>query len=145
MKVNARDWTFELGDGDPAGTGEVFTQIGGITSMEITQGQQETDTTDFASAGNAEHEVMERSRNITVTGHFDENPADGTRDAGQEAVETLANAVGADSLRNLRVTSPGATTWTQLVSARLGAVGGGNNDKSSWGATFVRSGATTKA
>lgn len=143
-KINARDWTFEIGDGDPGGTGEVYTEIGGINTMTIGREAEDTDTTTFESAGNAEHEVMQRGRTFEVEGFYLEDVADGTRDPGQEMVETVGDAVGTNSLRNLRITSPGGTTLTQQVSVEVGDVGGGNNDKTSWSATFTRSGATTK-
>lgn len=141
-KINARDWTFEISDG--AAT-PVFTEIGGINTMTIGREATDTDTTTFDSAGQAEHEVMERGRTLEVEGFFLEDTSDGTRDPGQEAVETLADAVGAESLQDIRITSPGGSTWTHKMSCELGDQGGGNNDKTSWSASFTRSGATTTA
>jgi hypothetical protein len=140
MKVSARDWSFELNTGTEAIP--AWTEIGGLNTFEISREHEETDTTDFASAGAAEHEVMQRGRSIKVEGFFLEN-ADSTRDAGQQAVEDLADAVGAASRKQLRVSSPNGKTFTQKVSAAIEPVGGGNNDKTSWGATFKRSGTTT--
>lgn len=142
-KVNARDWTFELNTGTEAIP--AWTEIGGITSMTIGRESEDVDTTDFASNGVAEHEKMERGRTIELEGFFLEDTGTGTRDAGQAAVETLADAVGSASLDQLRITSPGGKTYTQKVSAELGEIGGGKNDKSSWGVSFTRSGATTVA
>lgn len=143
QKINARDWTFEIGDGvDP---GETFTEIGGINTMTIGRESEDTDTTTFDSAGNAEHNVMQRGRTLEVEGFFLEDPADGTRDPGQQMVEALGDLVGEASLRNIRITSPAGTTWTHKMSVEVGDQGGGNNDKTSWSATFTRSGATTVA
>lgn len=140
-KINARDWTFELGNLAAAST--TWTQIGGVTSFSVGRSSQQADTADFDSGGVDEHEVMSRGRTITVEGLFLEDPATGARDAGQSAVETLADATGDASLKQLRITSPGGTILTQKVSAELGTVGGGRNAKTSWSVTFTRSGATT--
>lgn len=141
-KVNARDFTFELSDGDPTPT---WTPIGGITTMTLSRNQEEADNTTFDSNGIPEHYVMSRGRSFSVEGKYLEDPADGTRDPGQAAVEALADLTGPNSLRELRITTPGGTTLTQSVSARLGDVGGGTNDTASWGVEFVRSGDTTVA
>lgn len=143
MKVNARDWSFELNTGTVALP--VWTEIGEINTMTLSRSKEDTDTTVFDSNGNAEHEVMQRGQSFTIEGFYGENPADGVRDAGQAAVEALADATGIASLKQVRVTSPGGTTKTFLASAEVGDVGGGNNDKTSWSATFTRSGATTTA
>lgn len=142
QKINARDWTFEISDGSAT---PVWTEIGGINTMTIGRESETTDTTTFDSAGEAEHNVMQRGRTLELEGFFLEDPADGTRDPGQEAVETLADAVGEASLQDIRITSPGGTTWTHKMSAELADQGGGNNDKTSWGVSLTRSGATTAA
>lgn len=139
-KINARDWTFELSDMLVTPT---FIQIGGLTSFTISRSSQTADTTDFDSLGNDEHEVMSRGRTISVEGNHLEDPADGTRDAGQDEVESRAGETGSASLADLRITSPGGTIFTQSVTVELGNVGGGTNAKTSWAATFTRSGATT--
>lgn len=138
-KVNARDWVVEINTGTPAVP--VWTQIGGLTSFSLGHTSEKTPTTDFDSGGRSEHQVMERGGSITIEGRFLEDPANGTRDAGQAAVETLGDAVGNASLGTFRFTSPGNTAKTRKASVDLGDQGGGNNDKTSWSATLEFSGA----
>lgn len=142
-KVNARDWVVSINTGTVALP--VWTQIGGLTSLNITRATEKTATTDFDSDGIAEHQVMERGKSLEIEGHFLEDPADKTRDAGQEAVEALANEVGLASLKQFKFVSPGGTGKIAKFSAEMGGVGGGNNAKTSWSATLERSGAETAA
>lgn len=142
-KVDARAWAFAIWDpAANAGAGG-YVEVGGINSMTIGRESETTDTTDFDSAGKAEHQIMQRGRTITIEGFHLEDPGTGARDSGQQLVESLAEAVGDASLQDFQITSPGGTTYTQKVSAELGDVGGGNNDKTSWSATLARSGGTT--
>lgn len=139
VKINARDWTFELSDGAAI---PVFVQIGGVTSVTMSRSSTNEDTTDFDSGGTDEHEIMSRGRTFSIEGRYLMDPADGARDPGQAAVEALADALTYNSLRELRITDPAGGTSTQEVSAELGSIGGGTNSKTSWSATFTRSGAT---
>ena len=140
-KVNARGFTFEI---QTKGGSPTWTEIGGITSWSPEFSDEETDTTDFDSAGLAESEVMQRGKAFTIEGFFKEDTANGNRDAGQEVVEEAAEDIGADSLWSVRITTPGGTvrTWTNATVMLTGG-GGGNNDKASWGAKFTRSGGET--
>lgn len=135
-KVNARDWTVEYTADE-----STFVEIGGINSFTIEHDQVEADTTDFNSDGNEEHEIMQRGKSLSLEGFFLEDESAGTRDAGQEAVETLAEATGSASLGTFRFTSPGGTAKSGQFSASLGGTGGGHNDKTSWSVTLKRSGA----
>ncbi|HEX2314664.1 MAG TPA: hypothetical protein VHJ17_13065 [Thermomonospora sp.] len=141
VQVNARDWTFLIRDPavtDPAGAG-YWVEIGGITSMEISPDAEDVDTTTFSSQGFAEHQIMQRSLEIGLEGRYLEDAA-GLRDRGQALVETLADQVGDASLSRLRVVRPSGRTREHVVSARLGEIGGENNDKTAWAVTFTRSG-----
>lgn len=138
-KVNARDWVTNINTGTEAVP--VWTQIAGINNFVINRGTEKTPTTDFDSGGTAEHHAMERSKTLGLEGRRLEDPADGSLDPGQEAVETLADAVGVASLKQFQFISPGGTIRTAKFSAEMGGIGGGNNDKTSWGCTIERSGA----
>lgn len=135
-KVLARGWTLTVGAG--------LVAVGGTNSLTFSGGKTDAETTTFDSAGWAEHIVAERTRSIGVEGFFLEDPANGDRNAGQEAMETLASAVGADSIDEFVLTSPGGTTYSFDGSVEIGDIGGGNNDPTSWSATITVTGEITK-
>jgi hypothetical protein len=82
---------------------------------------------------------MQRSLEIGLEGRYLEDAA-GLRDRGLALVETLADQVGDASLSRLRVVRPSGKIREHVVSARLGEIGGENNDKTAWAVTFTRSG-----
>lgn len=146
-QINARDWIFEVTEDDPNGTAPVWSQIKGLQSFTLSnsEGEESTETTTFASNGNAESQAMQRGASLSVEGRWTTDGA-GARDAGQQSVENIAQLVGEDSLGTVRFRHKDATDWTQWTAwASLGDNGGGNNDKTSWSASFTRSGAATTA
>jgi hypothetical protein len=135
VEILARGWTFTC-EGSP---------IGGINKFSWDPGEaKEADTTDFDSLGNQEHFIASRGSTLKLDGGYLENESGG-RDTGQAAVETLAAAIGADSLGTIVVTSPGGKTKTFEATAKLTAVGGGNDDVTTWGAELHVSGVVTEA
>jgi len=146
MKINARDWLFEVSTDPTAGT-PVWAEVGGVTSFTLSnsEGEESTDTTTFGSNGNAESQAMQRGASVALEG-FVERSALGVPDAGQAACDELAGEVGEASLGGLRFRHTDDEDWTVWTAwASKGDNGGGNNDKTSWGATFTRSGAATTA
>ena len=141
-KVLARGWKVEIGTQIAT---PVYTIIKGLNSLTFSNDKSDTETTDFDSNGRAEHIVTERSAEVSCEGYFLEDIATKARDAGQQAVEAAAQSVGLTSLYPIRITSPGGTVKTFQASVNVGDVGGGNNDATSWGATFTVSGAITVA
>ncbi len=142
-KVLARGWSFEINTGTEGAP--TWTKIGGIETFSIEKEKTDAEGTDFDSAGWAEHVVAERGVSISLEGFHKEDSSTGDRDAGQEAVEALADAVGDASLDQFRMTSPGGNTWTFYASADVGGPGGGRNDYASWSCTLKVSGQITKA
>lgn len=143
-KINARDWLFEVSV-DPSEAIPVWTQIGALSSWSLSnsEGEESVDTTDFESAGNAESQAMQRGAAISLEGTV-KRTAPTTPDAGQAAVDELAVLVGEDSLGGFRFRHVDDTDWTVWTAwASKGDNGGGNNDKTSWSATFTRSGAAS--
>lgn len=144
-QINARDWTFEVSE-DPNATTPVWAEVGGLESFTLSnsEGEESTETTTFASGGVAESQAMQRGAALSLEGKVVRNGA--TPDAGQAAVDALAVLVGDASLGGVRFrhnTDTDWTVWTAWVSK--GDNGGGNNDKTSWSASFTRSGAATTA
>ena len=144
-QINARDWIFEVSEDPSAGT-PVWAEVGGVESFTLSnsEGEESTDTTTFASNGVAESQAMQRGASLSVEGKIVRNGS--TPDAGQAAVDALAGEVGEASLGGVRFRHADDADWTVWDAwASKGDNGGGNNDKTSWSASFTRSGAATTA
>jgi hypothetical protein len=146
MKIDARGWVFEISNGAATPT---WTQIGGINSFELNPGEnsETADTTDFESDGEFEGEAMQRGATLALEGQRkvdDDTPA--VVDPGQAAVDLLGTKVSRESLGQIRFRHDTQTAWTIWTAyVVLGSLGGGNNDKTSWSATFTRSGKASTA
>lgn len=139
VKVLARHLVGELNTGTTLAP--VWTPIGGLTSLTFSTDKTDVEDTDFDSDGWAEHKVGQRANSISFEGFYKEDPATGDRDAGQEALIALADAVGYDSLKPFRVTTPGGNVTTYNVSARVDAPGGGGlNDNAGFAGELTVSG-----
>lgn len=144
-QINARDWIFQISD--EATPTPTWSEVAGLESFTLNPAENEetVDTTTFASDGIYEGQVMQRGASLALSGKAVKNGA--TKDPGQAQVETVAAAVGEDSLGTIRFRHISDTTnwtvWSAYVS--LAEQGGGTNDKSSWGATFTKSGPATTA
>lgn len=143
VKIPARDWTFEINTGTVAVP--VWTPVGGINSWSHSPTKNDTDTTTFDDDGRLSHMPISRSDAFGLEGLYSEDPADGTRDAGQEAIEAAAAAVGTAGLKQFRITSPGGTTKTFMASYNVTQGGGGNDDGTAWSAEITVDGAITTA
>lgn len=143
MQINARDWIFEVSE-DPNEAVPVWAQILGVESFDLNnaEGEASVDTTTFASAGVAESQAMQRGASLKVDGK--RIVESGVTDAGQQACDNLAALVGEASLGGVRFRHVDDTDWTVWTAwVQRGNNGGGNNDKTSWSASFTRSGAAT--
>lgn len=143
-KILARDhgkqWEINTGTSQSP----TWTRIKGLNSWSPSPSKNDADTTGFDDDGWTAHMVASRGGEFTLSGHYLEDPDTGDRDPGQEAVETLANAVGYDSLKEFRFTSPGGIQISFSASASVTSGGGGNDDPSAWEATLTVSGKLTK-
>lgn len=143
VKTLARDWDFHLNTGTEALP--TWTPINGINSHSWSVSKNDADTTTYDDEGWLSHLTASRGRSVTLSGIHMEDPANGARDPGQAAVETLAEQIGPNSLKQFRVTSPGAKTITGRASAQVTQGGGGNDDPSGWEAVMTFSGKPTVA
>ena len=125
-KVLARGWTFEY---RPTTT---WIEIKGINSFDVSPESNDVDTTDFDSNGWNENMVASRGLGLTLEGMHLEDVNTGSRDPGQAAVETLANAIGPSSVGYFRMTSPGGNVKTFYATAKTSGPGGGNDDAAKW-------------
>lgn len=140
--ILARGFDFEINTGTTAAP--VWVVVGGLETWNFKPGTTKAKTTKFSDAGRATHLVATRSVTLTLKGYYQEDEANGNRDAGQEAVETRANAVGADSVGGFRMTSPGGTIKTFNCSAEV-STGGSDDDATTWEAELEVSGAITES
>lgn len=145
MKISARGWQFEILD--PSAETETWVEIGGLNNFELdpSENGETTETTDFQSRGAYEGRAMQRGASLEIEGQVrkeDDDPS--VRDEGQRLVDELAEKVDEESIGRIRFrheTDPEWTGWKCYVDP--GSKGGGNNDKTSWSATFTRSGLAT--
>jgi len=139
--ILARDFTFETNTGTSGSP--VWVEIGGLETWNHKPATTKAKTNKFANAGRASHLVATRGDTFTLKGLYQEDEANGNRDAGQEALETQGIAVGADSIKEFRITSPGGTVKTFSCSAEVTVGGGGDDDATSWECELEVSGAIT--
>lgn len=140
-KYNARDVVFQIEDPDNT---DVWVEISRQAVSTFTKGTTEetTDTTVFGSEGDSESQKMQLGKTLSLQGFRLMDPATGALDPGQALVETLADRKGEDSLGRMRFAHKDEPTWRVWTAhVTLGDEGGGNNAKTSWSATFTRSGA----
>lgn len=141
QKYNARDVEFQIEDPDVADT---WVEIGGVSTFSKSHEEETADTTTFASEGQAESQKMQIGKELEIEGFRLRDDTTGALDPGQALVEELSELLGEDSLGRMRYAHKDDTSWTVWTChVNLGDEGGGNNDKTSWSATFTRSGADT--
>lgn len=141
QKYNARDVIFEIAD---VATPATWIEIGGINTFSKSHDEETADTTTFASEGQAESQKMQIGKQLEIEGQRLRDSVSGAIDPGQAMVETLSERLGEQSLGQIRFAHKDDTSWEVWTAhANLGDQGGGNNDKTSWSATFTRSGADT--
>ena len=140
VKILARDWDLTVSDG--AATPE-FVAIGGITGFTFGASKTDADITTFDSEGSNEHLVASRSRTLSVEGKYMETTL-GVSDVGQARIEVLAAAIGAASIADFKLKSPGGAIRTFKGSVKLGDIGGENDDATSWGFEITVSGPVTR-
>lgn len=143
QKYNARDVVFEIED---VATPNTWIEIGGVNTFSKSHDEETAETTTFASGGQAESQKMEISKELEIEGFRLRDSVTGALDPGQAMVETLSERLGEQSLGKIRFAHVDDDEWQVWTAhANLGDQGGGNNDKTSWSATFTRSGADTTA
>lgn len=123
----------------------VWTRIAAVTSVTHSPTKTTADTKNFDTPGRYRHRVVRRGDSFTVQAQRQEDEGTGSRDAGQEAVETAAIAVGTAAEKQFRLTSPGGNTWTFLATAEVTELGGGTDDVANWQAVLEVTGSITRA
>lgn len=143
IKLNARDMVIEVSDG---ATTPVWTEIAGLTKFtyDPSENEETADTTTFVSDGNYEQEKMQKGAKASVEGFRIADGTTGAPDAGQAQVEEWHELLGPASVGTFRFRHVLDDEWKVWnATATVGEIGGENNDKSTWSAEFMRSGASS--
>jgi len=143
IKLNARDMVIEVSDEQAVPT---WTEIAGLTKFtyDPSENEETADTTTFVSQGEYEQEKMQKGAKASVEGFRIADGTTGTPDAGQAAVEDWHELLGPASVGHFRFRHVLDTEWKVWpATATVGEIGGENNDKSTWSAEFMRSGASS--
>lgn len=141
-KVLIRDFYLYINTGTDAVP--VWTQVCGLhPDLEWSDSPTKADTTDQDANGVKTHVVASHDYSASVKGKRLEDPNDGSRDVGQEAVETVANVIGSASVVGFKIATPGAATIVFKASAAVKPFGGGMDDACTWEAQLSVSGQPT--
>ena len=140
-EILARDYTFELNTGTEASP--TWVEVEGLNTWAHAPASGEADTTTFDDDGDMTHLKASRGHTFTLSGLLQEDEGDGSRAAGQEAVESWALLKGTASLKQFRITSPGGNVRTFNASAEVTKGGGGNDDPDAWSVAVHVSGPIT--
>lgn len=122
----------------------VWTRIGAVTSITHSPSKTTADTKNFDTPGRQRHRVVRRGDSFTIQAQRQEDEGDGSRDAGQEAVETVGIAVGTAAEKQFRLTSPGGNTLVFLATAEVTEFGGDTDAVASWQAVLEVTGSITR-
>jgi hypothetical protein len=141
-KIEARGYIFQV----PIGAGPTWTGVKGIQTFSPNPGDkvQNTETTDFDSAGQYEETVTQRGGSLKIEGLRRIDPTTGLPDPGQGYLDALAQALLDNSVGQIRFRHRLETQWRVWnVTAKAAEQGGGTNDMGKWGVEITRTGAET--
>lgn len=134
VEILARDWVVKIGG----------IAIGGLQSITISTDAKRADITTREDVGRECHLVSRRAKTIVLKGLLQEDPtAHGTRDPGQEAVETAAELIGTGSNSvAFTISAPDGSGWYSFsASVQMGDMLGAEDEAAEWAATLYISGA----
>lgn len=123
----------------------VWTRVAAVTGVTHSPRKATADTKNFDVPGRERHRVVRRGDSFTVSAQRQEDEGDGSRDAGQEAVETAGQEVGTAAEKQYRLTSPGGNTLVFIATAEVTELGGTTDDVANWQAVLEVTGAITRA
>ncbi|MFJ8146978.1 phage tail tube protein [Streptomyces sp. NPDC096048] len=145
--IDARGWIFEVEDADAAT--ETWLPVAGINTFTHNPGENEevADITAFEDEGMYGQDVMQRGATLAITGQYRIDKTTKAQDPGQAYIDTVwTNLLGVESQGRVRWRHKSQTKWAiWTATVTPGEQGGGNNEKTTWAATFTRCGAPTVA
>lgn len=120
-----------------------YTAILGIDTITHAPAKTVADSTDFNSAGRAEHIVVQRGDTFTLAGFFLEDVSTGARDPGQEELIRVSRLIGLGSTTTVKLTSDGGGAISFVCSVEVTGPHGGHNDLAKFQAVLEVTGAIT--
>jgi len=144
-KVLSRDFTIDVNTGTVLVP--VWTPIGGLDEdgISFSTSSREVDFMDADDGGLAKPVVIGHGYTCALKGARMESSVDGTRDAGQAAVEAVQDITGLAGMLMYQITSPAAATAEVLTfsaTSNVNAFAGG--EKTAWTAELKVFGAVTR-
>lgn len=137
-----RDFTAEINTGTLAAPN--FVEILGLQDGPAHKPSSKgKDVATYQSGGREDERIVSRGDKFTLKGERLEDPGNGDRDPGQEAVEAAAALMGYASAKQYRLTSPGGVTLTFEATAEVTQFGGGKEDFSEWSVDLTVCGSIT--
>ncbi len=135
-KVLSRDFDIHINTGTVAVP--VWTKIGGLANdgIAITPSVGDADFSDADDGGWEKSLPVSRGWTVALKGDRMESPSDGTRDAGQAAVEAIMGEMGVDALAGFKISSPANTPEERFFYAWAEVTPNGGSDKATWEATL---------
>lgn len=122
---------------------DVYAEIGGLNNISHSDASVDADTTGFDSEGREESMVAQRGESWTLGGFKQLDIATGDEDAGQAAVEALAQEIGPASVGHFMIVYPDGSTEDFDATAKHTKPGGGNNDPANWSVVVKVTGGVT--
>jgi hypothetical protein len=119
-----------------------FIPIEHITSLGPTRTEATRDTTDFDDAGEDSSVIVSRGQTFALSYNYYADPATGARPPGQEALEALADEIGAAGIGQFMYepyTGGDVRIFNAHVSGASGP-GGGTNEVGTVSATLTKTG-----
>lgn len=141
-KIAARGYIFQVAVG-PTPT---WTAVLGLKTFTPNLGDHDahTEATDFDSQGQYEELVLQRGASLKLEGNRRIDPVTGLADAGQAALDALAQGLVENSVGQIRWRHSSELQWRVWnVTAKSTELGGGTNDLGKWGMELHRTGAET--
>lgn len=140
VQIPVRDTIIEVSDGAAM---PVWTEVGGLTSITLNPSENEEvqETATLDDEGFYSEYKMQRGAVIEVEGKLYADPADDTRDPGQQVVEDNGVKVGIESRSDLRMRRKNAAEWkVWTATTTTGEQGGETNETTGFAATWTRCG-----
>jgi len=137
----ARDCTWDINTGSISVPD--WTPILGWSDWDFSPSSGDADTRTAEDDGWDSSLKAMRGASYTLTGLRQEDPDNGDRDEGQEAVEVLSRAISTASVGQFRLTFPSGTTLIFLATVEAKPAGGGKDSPNAWNATLKQTGAPT--
>lgn len=144
-EILSRDFVMSINTGTVAVP--VWTPIGGLDDdgISFSPSTQTANARVAADGGWDKPAIIGRGAEYKLKGKRYEDPSDGTRDAGQAAVETYGRGMGSGARAQFKLESPATTPETLTFMASVDCTPLGGGEFAAWEATLMVYGEPTVA